>query len=333
MSAKKQWFTAALTGILLCAVFLFQNRQAKEPLSRTAFKLNTIISITLYDSDDRSVLDKAFALCDRYEQLFSRTLETGELYRLNNRTLPEQDGTFTVSHETAELISKGLYYSELSDGGFDLTIAPVSSLWDFTAKNPSVPSREALARAAALVDYRSVILSGDTVRFRNEQTMIDAGAIAKGYIADRIKELLVSEGIKSAMINLGGNILCIGSAPDGRPFDIGIQKPFGSRSETAASLAVSDRSVVTSGVYERFFEKNGKLYHHLLNPETGYPYDNSLLSVTVISEKSVDGDGLSTACFALGLEKGMKLIDSLADVSAVFITKDGRLHYSRDFSY
>ena len=148
---------------------------------------------------------------------------------------------------------------------------------------------------------------------------------------DKIKEFLLSKGVKSAIINLGGNVLCIGSKPDKTPFRIGIQKPFADRSETIATVDITDQSVVSSGIYERFFEKDGQLYHHILNPKTGYPYDNSLISVTIICDSSTDGDGLSTSCFALGLEKGMELINSLPDVHSVFITSDDKLHYSENF--
>lgn len=146
-----------------------------------------------------------------------------------------------------------------------------------------------------------------------------------------MKEFLVEHGVKSAIINLGGNILCIGQKPDGSPFRVGIQKPFQERNETVATVAIQDMSVVSSGIYERYFIKDDKLYHHILNPKTGYPYENNLISVSIISSLSVDGDGLSTTCFALGLTKGMELVNELDGVYAVFITDDNVLHYSDNF--
>lgn len=145
-----------------------------------------------------------------------------------------------------------------------------------------------------------------------------------------MKEYLKSQGVESAIINLGGNVLCVGERPGGKPFKIGLQKPFADRTETVASLDIRDLSVVSSGVYERHFEENGVNYHHILDPFTGYPYENGLTQVTILSEQSVDGDGLSTTCFALGLEGGMKLADSLDGVYAVFITEDGEIHYSQN---
>lgn len=312
---------------------LLNQRQIQKPdsISDTAFKLNTVINVQIYDSSDRQLLKDVFALCDQYEKLFSRTLKSSELYQLNQGTLKKENGGFLISSETADLLAKGIGYSRLSDGGFDLTIEPVSSLWDFTSDEKVIPTEKELAAALPLVNYKNITLEGNKIYFQKNGMGLDLGAIAKGYIADRMKDFLIEKGVKSATINLGGNVLCIGNKPDGTPFRIGIQKPFADRSETVATIDITDRSVVSSGIYERSFEKNGKFYHHILNPKTGKPYDNSLVSVTIISDQSVDGDGLSTACFSLGLEKGMELINSLPDVHAVFITEDYKLHYSKNF--
>lgn len=330
---KKTILAAVIIFAALVIFAVLYDRQFKqtEPISGSTFKLNTIVTVTIYDSQDRTLIDDAFSICDKYENLFSRTKESSELYKLNNGTLPKENGGYAVSPEMAELIENGLEYCRMSDGGFDIAIEPVSSLWDFTSTEKIIPSEEALTAALPFIDYRDVILTDNTVRFKEDGMGLDLGAIAKGYIADRIKDYLLSKGVKSATINLGGNVLCIGSKPDGSPFRIGIQKPFADRSETITTVNLRDKSVVSSGIYERFFEKDGRFYHHILNPQTGYPYDNSLVAVTIISDKSVDGDGLSTSCFALGLERGLALINSLPDVDAVFITDDYELHYSDNF--
>ena len=143
-----------------------------------------------------------------------------------------------------------------------------------------------------------------------------------------MKAYLKEKGVNSAVINLGGNVLCVGSRPDGSPFKIGLQKPYATHTETVAALDITDMSVVSSGVYERHFIKDGVNYHHILDPSTGYPYENGLIQVSIISPLSVDGDGLSTTCFALGLEKGMELIDGMDGIYAVFMTEDGTLHYT-----
>lgn len=309
---------------------------SQEPISSTAIKLNTAVTVTIYDSKDRDLLTECMNLCDKYEKVFSRTDADSELYKLNHRKLTPAEGTedtYQVSDSLAELVSEGLDYSELSKGAFDIAIEPLTSLWDFTAEDPQVPKDSLIQAALPKCDYHNISVDKDKneITLKTDDTAIELGAIAKGYIADRLKDYLVSQNVKSAIINLGGNVLCIGGKPDNSAFKIGIQKPFADRSETIAVMDIKDKSVVSSGIYERCFEQDGTLYHHLLNPKTGYPYDNGLIAVTIISDKSVDGDALSTTCFALGLEDGMKLAESLDDVQAFFVTSDYEIHYTKDF--
>ena len=310
---------------------------SQEPISTTAIKLNTAVTVTIYDSQDRNLLTECMNLCDKYEKIFSRTASDSELYKLNHRQLTPVNGTedtYQVSDSLAELIQKGLYYSDLSDGAFDIAIEPLTSLWDFTSEDPQVPEDSLIQNALSKCDYHNISVGGkdnNEITLKTDDTAIELGAIAKGYIADRLKEYLISQDVKSAIINLGGNVLCIGGKPDDSSFKIGIQKPFADRSETIAVMDIKDKSVVSSGVYERCFEQDGTLYHHLLNPKTGYPYDNGLIAVTIISDQSVDGDALSTTCFALGLEDGLKLAESLDDVQAFFVTSDYEIHYTKDF--
>ena len=309
---------------------------SREPISATEIKLNTVVTVTIYDSQDRDLLTKCMNLCDKYEKVFSRTDADSELYKLNHRKLTPAEGTedtYQVSDSLAELVSEGLDYSELSKGAFDIAIEPLTSLWDFTAEDPQVPEDSLIQAALPKCDYHNISVDKDKneITLKTDDTAIELGAIAKGYIADRLKDYLISQNVKSAIINLGGNVLCIGGKPDNSAFKIGIQKPFADRSETIAVMDIKDKSVVSSGIYERCFEQDGTLYHHLLNPKTGYPYDNGLIAVTIISDKSVDGDALSTTCFALGLEDGMKLAESLDDVQAFFVTSDYEIHYTKDF--
>ena len=187
-----------------------------------------------------------------------------------------------------------------------------------------------IQKALPLCSSDGVTINGQDITLPSDDIQFDVGAIAKGYIADRLKDFLVKKGVNSAIINLGGNVLCIGSKPDGTPFKVGIQKPFADRNETEAVMDITGKSVVSSGIYERCFKQDGKLYHHILNPKTGYPYDNGLISVTIISDQSVDGDALSTTCFALGLEGGLKFAEKKG-VQAVFITEDYELHYTDGF--
>ncbi len=300
--------------------------KSAEPIQRTEFLMNTFVDIKIYDSNDTTILDDAMAICKDLESRFSRTIEGSEIYNLNHRSADEQ--VFEISEETAELMRLALDYCEHSDGAFDITIEPVSSLWDFTSGKAALPDSTLISESISKIGYENLILEDRTLTFLSPDTTIDLGAIAKGYIADQIKEYLRSRGVESSIINIGGNVLCVGSKPDGTPFKIGLKKPFAENSETFAIADITDMSVVTSGVYERHFELNGTNYHHILDPKTGYPYDNGLISVTILSESSAEGDGLSTTCFSLGLEAGMELVNSLDGVYGCFIDEDYNIYYS-----
>ena len=293
-----------------------------ESLSMTGMYFDTVVTVEVWGAD-REVLDHCEELCGYYEQLFSRTIEDSEVSKINN----SGGQPVTVSDETAELIRLGLEYGDISDGDFDITIASASELWDFTDnEEKTLPDPGELTEAVTHIDYHNVRVDGNTVTLSDPDTKIDLGGIAKGYIADQLKKYLEEEGVEHALINLGGNMLAVGSKYDGSPFRIGLQKPFEPDGTPIAVLEVNDQSVVTSGNYERYFEKDGTIYHHILDPDTGYPIQNDLYQVSIISDRSVDGDALSTTCYALGLEKGMELIRSLDGVEAVFVTSDYELH-------
>jgi thiamine biosynthesis lipoprotein len=320
-----------LTGCSKSASDSDIDTKASEYITKSDFLLNTMVTINIYDKQEESILDGCFDLIAEYEKIYSRTSETSELYALNNRTLSHSGNTYQISDELSDLLGYGLYYSKLSGGTFDISIEPLTSLWDFTALNPVVPADADIQAALPLVNYKYINLNKNEITFEKEGVGIDLGAIAKGYIADKVKEYLLSKGVKSAMINLGGNVLCVGEKPDGSKFNVGIQKPFADRNEIIGVMNINGLSVVSSGIYERYFTIDGVSYHHILNPDTGYPYDNGLVAVTIISKKSVDGDGLSTTCFALGLNKGLELIESIPDTYAVFITSDYQIYYSKGF--
>lgn len=327
------WLRSSACAVIAAAVLSISGcgnqvlpPKSQAPIQRTDFLLNTFVDIKIYDTTDTTILDDAMAICKDLEARFSRTIEGSDIYRMNHRSENEQ--VFELSEQTAELLSLSLDYCERSNGAFDITIEPVSSLWDFTSGEAVLPNSSLIEDAVSKVGFENLLLANRTLTFLSPETTLDLGAIAKGYIADEIKEHLVQRGVKSAVINLGGNVLCIGSKPNGDPFKIGLKKPFAGESETFAIANISDMSVVTSGVYERYFELDGKNYHHILNPETGYPYENGLISVTILSDSSADGDGLSTTCFSLGLEDGMELINSLEGIYGCFIDEDYNIYYS-----
>jgi len=334
---KQRIYSVIALLLFLAAVIFFFNRYAfttsqNEPITVTDYKLNTYVTVTIYDSNDAALLDGCITLCDKYEMIFSRTNPESELYKLNHGILPlSANGYYTVSDDLFEVISVGKKYSEMSADAFCIAMEPLTSIWNFTDGMNMVPDNAHIDTVLPFLNSADVLLRApNEVAFSNRGMGIDLGAIAKGYIADKMKEYLISKGVNSALIYLGGNVLCIGEKETGA-FKIGIEKPFDVDGDPAAVVSISDTSVVTSGTYERYFEKDGKFYHHILDKNTGYPIENDLTAVTIISSSSMDADALSTTCFSLGLEKGMELLESLDDADGFFITSDGEYYYTEGF--
>lgn len=294
-----------------------------EKLTVTGLYFDTVIQIDAWGTDS-DTLNSCLDLCEYYENKFSNTIEDSEITRINNAN----GQAINVSDETIDILKKGIEYGELTNGKFDITISSVSNLWKFTDNEEGIlPDEKLISEALKHVGYKNIIIEGNMVKLNDPDTKIDLGGIAKGYIADRIKEYLLENDVTYALINLGGNSLAVGTKPDGTDFRIGIQKPFAEQGTVCTVVEVKNQSVVSSGIYERYFEKDDIIYHHLLDTETGYPVQNDLLQVTIISDNSVDGDALSTSCYVLGLDEGRKLIKKLDGITAIFITSDYEMHY------
>ena len=320
MKVKETGCLLIVLLLLLCGGCSAEKEVPK--VSEVGFYLDTVITLTAYTENDQLLKD-AMEECGRYEKLLSRTIEGSDVWRINHA----KGEPVEVSDDTAAILRCAAWISEKRGGAFDISIAPASTLWDFTSGEAVLPDAEALAGAAAQIDYTQVRLEGNTVTLP-EGMMIDLGGIAKGYIADRVKAYLAERGIEHAILSFGGNIVAIGKKPDGTDWKVGIQdidKPTGEYMLVAANRG---GSTVTSGIYERGFELDGVYYHHLLNPKTGWPEQNELASVTILSESSMEGDGLATAAFILGTEKGLELINSLEGIEAVFIARDRGVTYS-----
>ena len=313
--------TAVITAFVL-SVVLFTACETKEEktISTTEMFFDTVISIKLFDTDDENILDECKDLMETYEEMFSRTIPTSEVSLINN-----SGGTpVKVSDETLYLIETAVDLSIVTDGAFDITTAVLSDLWNIKENPGIIPDEEDIEEALSHVGYENIVYDKEgNVSLTDPDARIDLGALAKGYVGDKLKEYLVEQGVKSGIIDLGGNIVLIGSKPDGSNFNIGLQKPFSKRNEIITSVKTSDKSVVSSGNYERYFEKDGKIYHHIFDPFTGYPVDNELLQASIICDSSLMGDALSTSCFILGAEKGRKLIDTYGNgAEVILITKD-----------
>ena len=304
------------------------------PISGSDFYFDTIISITIYDSDSENLLNQCFDMAAKYEKMLSKTVEGSDIWEINHANGAE----VSIHPETFELLTKALSYGELTDGRLDLTIGSVSEIWNFSSTNDAhtVPNQEQIKNALSHVDYHCLKLNQKDGKYfaclTDSKAQIDLGFIAKGYIADQMKSYLQNENVYSAIINLGGNVLTLGNKPDGSPFKIGIRKPFDDTSTPIEVLTVTDKSVVTSGIYERYFYENNQLYHHILDVDTGYPISNHLYSVTILSDSSMEGDALSTACLILGLEKGLQFIENTPNCEALFITDDYEIYTSSGLS-
>ncbi|MBO4830908.1 MAG: FAD:protein FMN transferase [Oscillospiraceae bacterium] len=324
---RKRTAVISLISLLLASTLLSgcsAGNGSGEVYSDTAFMLDTVVSVKIYgvpEDEARAAVDAAFSEIAFCEDLLSSDISGNGIDRLERNAgsaYTELDGGAVY------VLEKAIEYAELTSGAFDPTVGPVVALWNIRNGSGYVPTEEERAAAAALVDYSKVLFDGDgRVKLADAGMSVNLGAIAKGYIADRVKNLLSGMGIEHAVISLGGNVLAFGGKPDGSDFIIGIQDPFGPTGEIVATVAVRDMSVVSSGDYERYFEQDGVRYHHIMDPFTGAPADSGLSGVTILSEKSIDGDALSTAVFVLGRNEGLELIESLDGVECVLIGSGG----------
>ncbi|PRR78129.1 Thiamine biosynthesis lipoprotein ApbE precursor [Clostridium liquoris] len=322
----KKKFTLLFTIIFVSSILFSSCAKKEEPsVTKENYLLGTIVQLTVYGKNAEAASNKAMDVISDLDDKMSPSKDTSEVSKINKNA---GKAFVKVSDDTFTVIKKALEYSSLSNGAFDITVGPLVNLWGIGTDKARVPSPQEIKDKLSLVNYKDVILDENnrSVKLRKPNEAIDLGGIAKGYTADRVKEVLVNEGIKTAFINLGGNIVTLGNKPDGSLWNIGVQDPLQTRGEYFGIVKVSHKSIVSSGNYERYFMKNGKRYHHILDTKTGYPSDNGIIATTIISDKSIDGDALSTTAFVLGLDKGMKLIESLKGVEAIFITKDKKVY-------
>lgn len=314
--------------LLISAVFILAGCSPKKtPVRMTDFALGTVVSATLYDADKRELFPELFDLIRGYENRISRNIEGSCIYSLN---LNAGKQSVKVSEDVFDILTLSEKYAELSSGRFDITVGPLIDLWGIGTENAKVPPADEIKKALSLIDWRKLVLDreGLTAFLPAAGMAVDLGGIAKGFIADRAGDFLKEKGVSGGIVDLGGNILVFGRKPDDSDFNIGIQDPFDVRGKYIGIVNISSGSVVTSGVYERFLEKEGKRYHHIFDISTGYPVDNEIAGVSVVSRFSADGDALSTSVFALGLERGMELIEKTEGSEAIFISKSKEVYVS-----
>ncbi|MCI6664700.1 MAG: FAD:protein FMN transferase [Lachnospiraceae bacterium] len=330
-----------ITLFVLCLLLVTGCAKYKSPVSKSGVYFDTLISVTLYEKNSSKLIDECFLLAEKYENLFSKTKEGSDVYKVNH----SNSKWVKLDSETYSLIKRSLYYEDLSGGRFSVMCGALTELWDINAKSDainngksiSLPTSAKISSARSLCGKDTIELddSTESIRITVNGAKLDLGAVAKGYIADKIKEFLISNGVTSGIIELGGNVLLIGENPlkEDRFYNIGISAPFSDDKEPTdiiTSVKEKDTSIVTSGNYQRYFEYDGKIYHHIIDITTGYPVDNALNSVSVITKSSLDADALSTVLFLLGKEKGVKLLDSLSsnnDYSAIFIDNENNITF------
>ncbi|SMC21790.1 thiamine biosynthesis lipoprotein [Clostridium acidisoli DSM 12555] len=288
------------------------------------FAMGTVINQKVYGKNSEFACIQVENEIKRIENIMSFFLEDSDINKLNKNAGKSK---IKLEEETIYVINKAKQLSKLSSGAFDITTGPLVKLWGVFTNHAKVPNKKEIDEAQKLIRYEDIIIDvkSNLAMLRRKGQMVDLGAIAKGYAADKAIEIYKKNGIKSAFINIGGNVMVLGKKNHGDLWTIGIQNPDKVRGECIGALLLEDASVVTSGGYVRYFEKNNIKYHHIMDFRTGYPCSSGLKSVTAISNKSIEADALSTAIFVLGYENGRKLVDNIDGLEAIFITENDEI--------
>jgi len=309
-------------SFLLLVVFACHREQNVYKSERI---MGSIFEITAYSADVaecQKAVDEAFEQMRLVDRLMSTYKPDSEISQLNRLA---GVGSLKVSSQVMEIIRESKRYSELTGGAFDVTVGPLLELWGFKHKDWRFPEASEIQRILPLVNYKNILLDEETqtVKLKLDGMKIGLGAIGKGYAVDKAIDVLKKHGIKRALVNASGSIYALGTKADKTKWTVGIRHPRGSREQIFATLQVENQGVATSGDYENFFVKDGKRYSHLLDPRTGKPVDNGMLSVTIVAQTATEADALSTSVFVLGVDRGLGLIEELDGVEGVLIrTKD-----------
>lgn len=326
---RNKFITSIFILVLMSLMFAGCSNNKTKTVNGLYF--DTFISISVYDNTDVEVLNKALEKCKQYELIFSRTNNDSELYAINNRfnNISDTEGyKAVISEDMYRCMEQCLYYADKTYGAYNPTLGTVIDLWDYHSDNPEIPSEADIKEALKSTSPNSIKLTQSTdekdeyyIEIADNKVKIDLGGAAKGYIANELVSFLKECNCKEAIIALGGNIYCIGNK-NGNKYSVGIQKPFASKGEIIKNLKVADTSVVSSGIYERYFEKNGNIYHHIIDGTNGFPVNNDLQSVTVISDDSLKADILSTAFLCMGSEGIAKYVEKDSSVGVIIIDKN-----------
>jgi len=298
----------------------FSQKNGEPSITKTTFALNTVCTIRIYDKDaEEKIIYDAFDYIKSLENLLSRHIKTSDIAKINDNA---GENYVIVDEQTLDLIKKCVYYSSLTDGAFDITLGSIIDLWDINSGKNYIPSEEDINLALKYTGYKNILIyeKNRSVKLAQKGVILDLGAAAKGYISQKTKEFLEKQGVKSAIIDFGGNIVILGKNNTGENFKIGIQTPFEERGNYIAVIGSEKNAIVSSGNYERYFKSSsGRIYHHILDPKTGSPVQNGLNQVTVICDDATVADILSTSIYVMGEKKGRELLRQLSGVEAVFV--------------
>lgn len=291
--------------------------------SAQVFAMDTYMSLKAYGSNAQKAVDDAKAEIEGLDQLWSAVDKNSEIYKLNEKK------QMKVSDETIELIEFAKKKSAQSGDAFDISIYPIVELWGFPTQKYRVPSEGEIQKLLKNVDCQKIKINKKTkVVTLTKNMKIDLGGIAKGYTSQRIAKIYKKDGVKSGVISLGGNVQAIGKKTDGSRWKVGIQSPDDTESMLGAYEA-ADEAVITSGAYERYFEKNGKRYHHIIDPATGKPSEKDLKSVTIISKNGTLSDTLSTTLFVMGKDKAVSYWkEHSKKFNMILVDKDDKIYIS-----
>lgn len=336
---NKNKLTIYLAIILVSTLILSSCSQDSKidydkAVSKTEFHLDTSCTIDIRGMDEpeaENIIKETFNLCDKYEKSMSRTIEGSDIYKLNNSPI---NTPISVSKDTLEVIKLALKIGEETEGIFDISVGKLTSLWNITGEKPYLPSKTEIDSLLPSIDYRNIEIKDNKVMLKKENMWLDLGGIAKGYIGDKLVEFMESKGVKSGILNLGGNVISIGKKNEESEWKIGIDAPYSHRTEIIGSLSVSDTTIVTSGTFERFFERDGIKYHHILHPKTGFPVDTDILSVSIKAPKgnSALSDSYSTTCLLLGKEKAMEFMSGKKGFEYCIVDINNNLIQSDNFN-
>ena len=335
MNRWKKYIALLLAMVMVCAMALTgcagkkgtseNTASDEEPYSRDIFAMDTYMTVSAYGDAGEKAVDAAVKEINRLDALLSTGKASSEVSELN------ANAGGKLSADTNALMDAALDLYESTDHVFDITIYPVMKLWGFTDQNYKVPSEGDLKAALTLVDASTLDYnkSKKTVAFTVDGTQIDFGGIAKGYTSATVAQLYKDHGVTSGLVNLGGNVQTVGFKPDGTEWRIGIQDPE-DENDMLGVVTTHDKAVITSGGYERNFEEDGVVYHHIIDPATGHPADNGLISVTIVSEDGTLADGLSTSLFIMGKDKAIEYWKAHSkDFDFVLCEEDGTLVVSK----